>query len=259
MSESLSPPPLFFLRDKSQRFLVRYLQYATQTTFARITRIVAALTLVLALLCGSAPQGSLAFAAPAAECSMSCCTGKPPHAAGDCASVSCHVKPPGQAASSEPQPAAHEGQHDNNAAVPPEQTAGNDTHHRHESHARQAAHDPHSGQLETQHAKTRHASHAPETSTTGASPQPEAGQPDGSQSVAVSAHASVAPPCPADCGMAASSFGNNLRQRDAATHTQARRPRPPARVAALRHFSSLPRTSSDRRRLTPPRAPPAAL
>ena len=238
---------------------MRRLQYTTQTTFARITRIVAALTLVLALLSGSAPQGSLAFAAPAAECSMSCCTGKPPHAAGDCASVSCHVKPLGQAASSEPQPAAHEDQHHNDAA-PPEQTADNDTHHGHESHARQASHEPRSGQLETQQAKTRHASHAPETSATGASPQPEAVQPDGSRSVpAVSAHASIAPPCPADCGMAASSFGNNLRQRDAATHTQARRPRPPARVAALKRFSSLPRTSSDKRRLTPPRAPPVVL
>jgi hypothetical protein len=57
--------------------------------------------------------------------------------------------------------------------------------------------------------------------------------------------------------MAASSFGNRLRSRDAATHAQAHRlHRPPTRVVALRHVSALPLTSAGKYRLAPPRAPP---
>lgn len=235
------------------------LQYRAQTTSAHIARIVAAVTLVLALLSGIAPPGSLGFAAPVSACSMSCCIGKPSHAAGDCATVSCHVKLPGHGDSHD---APQEDQLD---AATHLQTADATAHHKHESHAQTASHDSHSGKLETHHAKPLHASHAPETETSAApetdasdASQPEAGQ-SGSKRSSVAAHASVARPCPSECGMAAGSFGNNLRPRDAATLTQARRLRPPPRVAALKHFSSLTRTSSDRRRLTPPRAPPAAL
>jgi hypothetical protein len=238
---------------------VHPLQYRAKTTIAHVARIVAALTLVLALLSGIAPQGSLGFAAPVSECSMSCCIGKPSHAAGDCATVSCHVQLPGHDDSHDASP---ETQLD---AAQPVQTTGDNAHAGHESHAQTASHDAHAGHVETQHAETLHASRTPETDApatpeTDASEasQPEAGQ-TGNGRRSVAAHASVAPPCPSECGMAAGSFGNNLRPRDAATLTQARRPRPPARVAALKHFSSLPRTSSDRRRLTPPRAPPAAL
>jgi hypothetical protein len=235
---------------------VRPAQYRAQTTYNHIARIVAAMTLVVALLSGSAPPGSLAFAAPVSECSMSCCIGKPRHAADDCASVSCHVKLPGHGASNDSHDGAHEDQH---ATAPPLQTVDDNTHQGHGSHApQQASHDSHSGHVKTHHAKTHPASHASEETEPDAAPQSKVGQPD-SRRRSVAAHASVANPCPSDCGMAAGGLGNNVRPRDAATLAQVRRPRLPARVAALEHFSTLPRTSSDRRRFAPPRAPPVAL
>jgi hypothetical protein len=71
------------------------------------------------------------------------------------------------------------------------------------------------------------------------------------------APASVSNPCPSDCGMAAGSFGNRLRSRDAATLAQAHRTRRPTpRVVTLRHVSAPPPTSAGTHRLAPPRAPP---
>jgi hypothetical protein len=280
---------------------VRPSQFRAQTTAAHVARIVAALTLVCALLAGVAPPGSLASFAPASGCSMSCCVGKPPHAAGDCASVSCHVKLPGRAASHDGD-GTHAGDH--HAAASAHQTADDHTHDGHVSHAPpQASHNSHSVQKETHHAETHqaetlfaahatethhashtpqthaaettetnHASHAAEATETDATAEgtkthasdahgTRAEQPRGdrrSRRGIAEAHASVANPCPSDCGMAAGGFGNNVRPRDAAALAQARRPRPPTRFAALRHFSNLPRISSDGRRLAPPRAPPAA-
>ncbi|MDQ1524055.1 MAG: hypothetical protein QOE47_1979 [Pyrinomonadaceae bacterium] len=265
---------------------MRSSQFRAQTTAAHVARIVAALTLVVALLAGVAPQGSLASFAPASGCSMSCCVGKPPHAAGDCASVSCHVKLPGRAASHD----SHDGDGthagDQHAAASTHQTADDHTHDGHVSHApQQASHNSHPVQKETHHAETHHAetlfaAHATEThhaahaatetdATAGVTKthasdahgtkvdQQPGGNSRNRRSVAAAAHASVSNPCPSDCGTAASGFGNNVRPRDTAALAQARRPRPPTRFAALRHFSNLPRTSSDRRRLAPPRAPPA--
>ncbi|MDQ1610789.1 MAG: hypothetical protein QOG00_720 [Pyrinomonadaceae bacterium] len=283
---------------------MRRSRFRAQTTAAHVARIVAALTLVVALLAGVAPQGSLASFAPASGCSMSCCVGKPPHAAGDCASVSCHVKLPGRAASRD----SHDGDGthagDQHAAASTHQTADDHTRDGHVSHApQQASHNSHPVQEETHHAETHHAetlfaahatethhaSHTPQThasettetnhvshaatgtdATAGVTKthasdahgtkvdQPPGGNSRSRRSVAAAAHASVANPCPSDCGTAASGFGNNVRPRDTAALAQARRPRPPTRFAALRHFSNLPRTSSDRRRLATPRAPPAA-
>ncbi|MDQ1591326.1 MAG: hypothetical protein QOG71_1953 [Pyrinomonadaceae bacterium] len=277
-------------------------QFRAQTTAAHVARIIAALTLVVALLSVSAPQGSLASFAGASGCSMSCCVGKPPHAAGDCASVSCHVKLPGRAASHDGD-GTHAGDH--HAAASTHQTADDHAHDGHVSHAQQqASHNSHSVQKETHHAETHHAetlfaAHATETHHASHTPQTHAAettethhasraaeatetdtttevtkthasdahgtkvdQPGGNsrsrRSVAAAAHASIANPCPSDCGTAASGFGNNVRPRAADALAQARRPRPPTRFAALRHFSNLPRTSSDGRRLAPPRAPPAA-
>lgn len=258
---------------------------AQATTAHSVARIVAALTLVVALLSVSAPPGALAFAVPEAACSMSCCVGKPAHAAGDCASVSCHVELPGRVAPNEAHDddggATHDEAH--HAAAPPLQNAGDNTHdNAHEAHARPASHGSHSVRAETHpasHAPQTNASLATKTDATddateteteaaGASQtdtadatQTEAGRPGSGNGRRrrVAAHSSVANPCPPDCGTAAGGFGNNVRPRDAAALTRARRPRrPPARPAALAHFSNLPRASSDRRRLTPPRAPPAA-
>jgi hypothetical protein len=239
---------------------VRPLQYKAQTTPARVARIIAALTLVLALLSGIAPPGSLALAAPVSECSMSCCIGKPPHAAGHGAADSCHVELPAHDAHGNPHDGAHEHQHD---AAPSLQTPGHQARHDHASQPQTPAHDAHSDGAATHQANTHPAWHAPETGTN-AAPQTEAGEPE-SEAVqpahrhSAAAHASVARPCPSGCGMAAGNVGNNLRVRDASTLAHARRLQPPARAAALKHSSTLPLTSSDKRRLAPPRAPPVAL
>ncbi|HEV2802502.1 MAG TPA: hypothetical protein VGW12_18670 [Pyrinomonadaceae bacterium] len=199
---------------------------------------------------------------------MSCCTGKPRHAAGDCATVSCHVEFPDRAAATDDsQGDAHQEQH-----APPLHTTGHEAHAAYrQSQAQHAAQAHHAAPVETpqaethpaSHSDTHTASHAETLSASHRSETENAAEPETERTNRaarrVAARASVARPCPLDCGTTAGSFSNNLRPRDAATPAQARRLRPPTRAATRGRFSALSQNSTDRRRLSPPRAPPVAL
>lgn len=241
-------------------------RHKTRATFVRASRVVAALALVLALLSGIAPAGSLASAS---ECSMSCCIGLPSHAAGECAGVSCHVKLPEQTASSEDTHGiahdAHGESHDDdrNKVAASHEVASHEVDaasaHQHESQpqlttaARDASHASHAE--EARDAETLQASESSATTSAGHASS-KSKQKERRSSVAP---ASLARPCPSDCGMAAGNAGNNVRPRDAATLTPTQRPRPPARLAVSKHSAAPPVASSGKHRLAPPRAPPLAL
>jgi hypothetical protein len=235
---------------------VQFSRHSAQLVLFHVTRIVVAVMLVLALLSGIAPLKSISFAS-ASLCSMSCCVALPPHRPGECDSVvSCQVKLPGHDARAHDAPDADH-QHHTAATSHPD---GDEHARQHESNpqpraAHHAAHTAHAG---THHAETPE---APETSQADAR-QPESKSPEAKPESKQArrpgiAPASVSNPCPSDCGMAAGSFGNRVRSRDAATLAHAHRPRrPTTRTVSTRHVSLLPLTSTDKHRLAPPRAPP---
>jgi len=236
-------------------------RHNSQATSVRAARAVAALVLVLALLSGIAPSGSFASVS-ASGCSMSCCIGLPAHAAGECAAVSCHVKLPGQnAAPQDTQGQAHDAHgesHDDdrrNAATPHEVEIAASVHqHEPQPQTATAAHkDGHAAHAgETHGAETLQAS---ESSAT-ANAEHASSKSKRKEHRPSVAPASLARPCPSDCGMAAGNAGNNVRPRDAATLTAAERPRPPTPLAVSNHSSGLPLDSAGKHRLAPPRAPP---
>jgi hypothetical protein len=228
-----------------------------------VTRIVVAVTLVLALLAGIAPLKSVSFAS-ASLCSMSCCVALPPHRPGECDSVvSCQVKLPGHDAGAHDAPNdAHEAHHEAASTHPDTDERAQPHEPQPQPEAHHAAHTTHAG---THHAEPPEAAQTPQTPNAQQTPharqlglQPTAAKPDAKRARRPSiAPASVSHPCPSDCGMAAGGFGNRLRSRDAATLAQSHRPRPPtARVVTLKHASLLPLISAGKYRLAPPRAPP---
>lgn len=244
------PRPRFPLTS-CRGFPVQPSRHNSQATSVRAARVVAALVLVLALLSGIAPTGSLA-SVPASACSMSCCVGLPAHAAGECASVSCHVKLPEQ-----------------NAAPHDTHGQAHDAHG--ESHEVEIAASAHQDESQPQTATTAHkdghAAHAKEThgaetlQATESSATTNTGHTASSKSKREDRRPSVAPaslarPCTPGCGMAAGNAGNNVRPRDAATLTAAERSRPPAPVALSKHSSGLTLASAGKHRLAPSRAPP---
>ncbi|HJR07685.1 MAG TPA: hypothetical protein VJ842_10525 [Pyrinomonadaceae bacterium] len=185
---------------------------------------------------------------------MSCCIGLPPHKAGECAGVSCHVAL-AQNASHDKHGKVHDTHDDRHNTAAAHETAA---HHQHESQAQptathnEASHHAHAE--EAHHAEARQASES--SATTDAEHASSKSKRERRPNVAP---ASLANPCPSDCGMAAGNARNNVRPRDAATLTAAHRPRPHARLADSKHSSNLPLASAGKRRLAPPRAPPLAL
>lgn len=227
-----------------------------QVVSLHIRRIVVAVMLTLALLSGIAPLKSISFAS-APQCSMSCCVALPPHQPGECESVvSCHVKLPGHNAGAHDAPqATHFDQHAAASSHSDGDAQAQQLEPQTQPTAHHAAHTEHGG---THHAETQEASQASQTDAR----QPEAKTPDVKPDSKQTRRPSIAPasvsnPCPPDCGMAAGSFGNRLRSRDAATLAQAHRlRRPHARGVSTGHVSTLPHISDGKHRLAPPRAPP---
>jgi hypothetical protein len=67
----------------------------------------------------------------------------------------------------------------------------------------------------------------------------------------------VSKPCPADCGTIANAFTQLRRTGDGGALSQKLRPRPPTVAPHALYSSGIAKSSSVRRRLSPPRAPPA--
>lgn len=228
-------------------------RHSAQFVLFHVTRIVVAVMLVLTLLAGIAPLKSISFAS-ASLCSMSCCVALPPHKPGECASVvSCHVKLPGHdAGAGDASNAAHHAaastHSDKDEHAPRDESQPQPVAHH-------AAHTAHAG---THHAETQEASPTSQTNARQPEWEPPEARPESKQTRRPSiAPASVSNPCPSDCGMAAGSFGNRLRSRDAATLAQAHRlRRPHARGVSTGHVSTLPHISDGKHHLAPPRAPP---
>jgi hypothetical protein len=186
---------------------------------AFIPRTILAVVLALALLSGIVPLNALSSSSH--ECNMSCCLGKTSHAAGSCDVAFAS---------------------DEKATTPSEPDHEQRAHRGHAGHSSQT-NAPHNRHHTAKQPSAHH------SSTDRATPQ----------SLSVRAQA-LARPCAPECAAAATSASTQTRrQRDPATQTADRKPRPQILTFRAKDFSSKWSASAGSNRLLPPRAPPLLL
>lgn len=187
---------------------------------ALITRVVVTVALALALLSGIMPYNTLSSAH---LCTMACCAGLAPHAAG-----SCHLNLSRQ-----------RNVHGDNACGAMDMSS------------------EHGGAMQMhESAQTDVASHdhcnVQERRSTA---QPPASQDTSSQTASVASLA-LTQPCSSDCGACSGNLAPLRRSPDAATLPYGVRPRPPTLAGQIQHSDELPYIPTARRRNSRPRAPP---
>lgn len=188
-----------------------------------IARIILATTLLLVVLASAVPFSSLASSH---ACAMACCIGKPPHMAG-----SCSVQ-----FSDEEQ-----------AETPPERNEEQPAHHQHAMH-------PSGGDSQAiASAKHQDAAKPPATHHS------KSGTEVSSRTTSVASQPSLTTPCSPECAAVASVYSQVRRPRDSASVAVVARPRPPTFLSFDDYQARPLPKSSECRRLSRPRAPPALL
>jgi hypothetical protein len=183
-----------------------------------VARKLFAATLTLALLALFTPPNALSSAP---LCSMPCCAGSAPHAAGSC--TACHARLAARR-KSKPKP------------------------------------EPFCFHLSSlSRSNVARAGVSSRTQRLSSNNDGEASRQDDQDSTRSVAPTTVSKPCPPDCGATAAGFAHSRRSRDAATLSEASRPRPPSLNASTRAGENLIASHDARRRQSRPRAPPAAL
>jgi hypothetical protein len=185
-------------------------------------RIFLATLFSLALLSGVAPAGPLSAGH---FCSMPCCAGKAPHAAGSCAGGSCHARVAVQ------------------RKAAPEKFCGL----RPERFARLRT----DRSANSDYRATRKAADAPNANSTGI------GGRDAATKDARVAPAALTHTCPPDCGACASAPAQLRRPHDAAALSEAGRARPPTHSSLSPHAQTFTPALPPQRERSNPRAPPS--
>lgn len=192
-----------------------------RSTRTGIARIFAVAMLALVLLAGMIPSAALSAIH---SCKMACCAGKPPHEAGAC-----------------------------DVFLPPaEQNEITENAHEHSAH-----HEPMQMQDEAI-VETEASSHHCQTQVhaSAQSPQQHQSQHASNNQQAGVSFGAFTKPCSAACSAVALSTSQVRRPRDAASHSIAARPRPPAFISLAGTITALSFSSAERRRQSRPRAPP---
>lgn len=190
-----------------------------------IARITLALLLLVVLLAGVLPLGSLASAH---ECGMACCAGKPAHMAGSCS-------------------VAFETEEDADAETPAAPVEEHSSHHHHAAHS-SAATPATQGADQADHAAKKSSAHHSKGSV------------KSSHKERVVTAKTMTTPCSPGCA-AAASFGSSQgrRPRELASLVITLKPRAPTGRLFNRSFTVPVRKSAEARRRLRPRAPPSLL
>ena len=182
-----------------------------------------AAALALVILAGATPFDTLSSAQ--ADCTMSCCAGKPPHKSGSC-STAFSDEHPGETAVSE---------HEHGGAMPAPTASG---------------------------VIVEAPSHCGTTAAARAEPsqgKDASSQRTSHEAARVVAHA-LTTPCSQECAaVVASAFAQGRRQREAAALALNSRPRPSHTGSPAEHITSLQRPAAVAGRQSSPRGPPPPL
>lgn len=193
-------------------------------------RIVLATMLVLALISGIAPFN--ASSSQSNLCTMACCAGKPPHEAGSCAVVACHVDFSARKRRPKLEAAAH-----------CEMSKGVASRHREMMRVPSALINT-AASHERLHDQNQHSTAQP------AAPQSASGK--SSKVIA----AAISNACRPDCGAGVFNSSSQNRQRDVVGLSYAGQPRPPSRALLFISSHNLAKTLSVLCGKCVPRAPP---
>jgi hypothetical protein len=178
--------------------------------------------LALVLLAGMIPSAALSAIH---NCKMDCCAGKPPHEAGACDAFPMPDEPNATIENADEHSSHHDRMQMQDAAVVQTTTSSN--------HCQT-----------TEHASLRHQQHQPQRA-------PE-------QQPGVSFKA-FTKPCSNTCAAAALASVQLRRPRDAASHSIAAKPGPPAFISRAGKLTAVSFSSVERRLQSRPRAPPIQL